>query len=252
MASPKSAGRMIRKDVSRSKKIASLSERAGFLFFMLIPHLNSYGKLNGNPHFVKGEVVPLIPWATIPVIEKCLKEISEKTNLKWFEHDGMMWLHSINWEEHQKIEEKKRGADDLPAWGNQVGEKSPTTPRLGSPEVEVKEEVEVEEEGEGKSPPDGGPPSFTIPDEIRPEVWEAFEKHRKKLRKPMTDEAKRLIVLECRKLGGDPNALLEQSIRRGWLDVFPLKDDAGKRDPPGGGSKGLAALQRLRESEGRA
>jgi hypothetical protein len=65
---------------------------------------------------------------------------------------------------------------------------------------------------------------FSLPAVIRPEVWAAFEEHRKKLRKPMTDRARDLIINECLKLGQDPNDLLEQSIRKGWQDVFPLKE----------------------------
>jgi hypothetical protein len=60
--------------------------------------------------------------------------------------------------------------------------------------------------------------------EIDVKVWAAFEEHRRKLRKPMTDHARDLIVQECMKLGGDPNLLLDQSIRKGWMDVFPLKE----------------------------
>ena len=67
---------------------------------------------------------------------------------------------------------------------------------------------------------------FIIPNDIRPEVWQAFEEHRKKLRKPMTDRARDLILNECLKLGQDPNDLLEQSIRKGWQDVFPIKETA--------------------------
>jgi hypothetical protein len=74
--------------------------------------------------------------------------------------------------------------------------------------------------------------AFTLPDTIRPEVWKAFEEHRKKLRKPMTNHARDLIIKECDKLGGDPNDLLDQSIRKGWQDVFPLKEQPNVAPSP--------------------
>jgi len=77
-------GRMINKEISRSKGIAALSESARCLFFMLLPHFDSFGKMNGNEYYIKGEVVPLIESYTISKIMQCLKEISEKTNVKWF------------------------------------------------------------------------------------------------------------------------------------------------------------------------
>lgn len=70
------------------------------------------------------------------------------------------------------------------------------------------------------------PPRFALPDWLTPESWLSFEAHRVKNRKPMTDRAKELVVIELAKLreqGHAPEAVLDQSIRRGWLDVFPLK-----------------------------
>ena len=136
-----SKGRMIRKDISRSQKIASLSKEATVLFVMLIPHFSSFGKMNGSPYFVKGEVVPLLEWFTIPLVERCLKEISEKTNVKWFTVGGLWYLHSVNWEEHQEIRKDRVGKDDLPDY-------SGTTPGLLRHEVEVEVEVEVQVEGQ--------------------------------------------------------------------------------------------------------
>jgi hypothetical protein len=75
--------------------------------------------------------------------------------------------------------------------------------------------------------------AFVVPPSIRPEVWKAFEEHRKKKRSPMTDEARVLIFRECGKIGGDPNDLLEQSIMRGWTGVFPIKGNGSSPpDPP--------------------
>lgn len=70
-------------------------------------------------------------------------------------------------------------------------------------------------------------PAFAVPDWVPREDWQAFEDSRKKLRKPMTDRARSLVLAELEKLraaGHDPAVVLAQSIRKGWLDVFPLKD----------------------------
>ena len=69
---------------------------------------------------------------------------------------------------------------------------------------------------------------FALPTWIDPKAWQEFEEHRKKLRKPMTDRARGLIVAELEKLKPDkPEDLLMQSIRKGWQDVFPLKSNNG-------------------------
>lgn len=57
------------------------------------------------------------------------------------------------------------------------------------------------------------------------EALTAFAEHRKKLRKPMTDYAKKLLLGKLEKLGktdAEKVAILNQSIENGWQGVFPL------------------------------
>ena len=60
-----------------------------------------------------------------------------------------------------------------------------------------------------------------------------FRAMRTKLRKPMTQRAEELMIKDLSKLArGDPILavkILEQSIKNGWLGVFPLQEDKGKR-----------------------
>ncbi len=113
-------GRMISKDISNSQKIARLGPKALSLFCLLIPHFNPHGKMNGNPHFIKGEVCPLIDWLTIETIQECLKEISQKTNVKWWSNGkGIYCLQSLSWGEHQKLRKDRLGTDYLPSYKNE-------------------------------------------------------------------------------------------------------------------------------------
>jgi hypothetical protein len=156
MASPKSEGRMIRKDISRSQRVAKLSAKALALFTMLIPHYNAHGKMDGNPHTIKGTVVPFINWFDISTITRCLHEISEKTNVKYFQVDRCWYLHSLNYDEHQAL--KRKGRDYLPSCSGVVPDKSGTTPGLVRPEVEVEVEVEREVDQKHYVAPSGATP----------------------------------------------------------------------------------------------
>lgn len=63
---------------------------------------------------------------------------------------------------------------------------------------------------------------------VDPEIWTAFRKHRNKIKGPMTDHAEKLMLRKLESLwndGHDPTMVIEQSIRKGWKDVFPLKGD---------------------------
>ena len=64
------------------------------------------------------------------------------------------------------------------------------------------------------------------------EALAAFAEHRKKLRKPMTDYAKKLLLDKLQKLARTEQeqiAILNQSIENGWLGVFPLGGDKGRQ-----------------------
>jgi len=137
---------MIRRDVSNSRGLARLSPRALALFLMLVPHYSAFGKMNGDPMFIKSEVVPLIPWFTLPAIRKALLEIDRETNVKWFEAEGRRYLHSLKWEEHQDLRTDRRGRDLIPSYPGEVRDKSGSSPGVVPPEVEV--EGEGKEEGE--------------------------------------------------------------------------------------------------------
>lgn len=65
-----------------------------------------------------------------------------------------------------------------------------------------------------------------LPDWIPEETWKGFEEMRQKIRKPLTDRAKKMIFAkldEFRKDGHEPKDVLEQSIVSAWSGVFPLK-----------------------------
>jgi hypothetical protein len=116
-------GRMLNRNLSESQRFASLCPKSAALFCMLIPHLNAHGKMQAEPYTIKGVVCPLVEWLSMDEIAGLLAKISLTTNLKFWKADnGLHYLHSINWDEHQKLEAIKRGTDKLP---NYPGDSNP-------------------------------------------------------------------------------------------------------------------------------
>ena len=157
MANPKTDGRMIRVSISDSKDFAALSPEAAVLFCMIIPHLNSHGKLQGGPAFVKEIVCPKISYLDANNIPTLMAEISQKTDIKWFTHDSRHWIHALRFTDHQKLKTEKLGTDSLPDYVDNLSselvqsnsELKKSSPELVPHEEEVEEEVE--EEAKGKS-----------------------------------------------------------------------------------------------------
>jgi hypothetical protein len=72
-------------------------------------------------------------------------------------------------------------------------------------------------------------PRFVLPDGIPADAWKGYEDMRTRIKKPMTDRARGLVIKELLKLrdeGHDPAAVLDRSTVKGWTDVYPLKGDA--------------------------
>ena len=89
-----------------------------------------------------------------------------------------------------------------------------------APETERETETETEKKATDVA--------FELPDWIPLETWNAFIDMRKRIKKPATDFAKKLIVGKLEKFkaqGQDVVAILEKSITSGWQDVFELKEN---------------------------
>lgn len=122
MGKPITDGRMIRQRISSSPDFCKLTPEAAVLFCMIIPHLNSHGKLQGGPAFIKEIICPKIKYLTIKNIPILMREISGKTDMKWFEFDDRNWIHAIHFDEHQKLNLNKIGRDLLPTYsGLEIG-----------------------------------------------------------------------------------------------------------------------------------
>ena len=72
---------------------------------------------------------------------------------------------------------------------------------------------------------------FELPPEIDPDLWHDFLEMRQRIRKPATTRAQFLIVGKLATLkaqGHDTKHVLQQSIRNGWQDVFPIRPETIK------------------------
>ena len=93
-----------------------------------------------------------------------------------------------------------------------------------------KGEREGEREGNtssGSNPPPTPPRGRVDVPEALMENWNGFCEMRKKIKKPLTDRAAKMILNELERLAPGDNhtkgLILDQSVKRCWQDVYPLK-----------------------------
>lgn len=94
---------------------------------------------------------------------------------------------------------------------------------------------------------------FVLPGHIPTDEWNGFVEMRRRIRKPMTDHAKHLAVLELDKLARDgwpPGPVLNHSTMNSYQGLFAPKDQ-GKRNghPPANDRSGASLLERLRADD---
>jgi len=78
-----------------------------------------------------------------------------------------------------------------------------------------------------------------LPVWLDPVIWEAFKAYRKKMRKPIEEEAIIKKLAKYHDEGQDPNEILEQTMVQGWQGLFPVKRQEGEETPE-------AQLERMR------
>ena len=70
--------------------------------------------------------------------------------------------------------------------------------------------------------------SLALPDWLSKEVWSEFKSMRTKIRKPLTQEAERLLFIDLeviKKNGHDPIAAINNSIKNSWQGIFEPKQN---------------------------
>ncbi len=91
-------------------------------------------------------------------------------------------------------------------------------------------------------------PSFVLPNWVPQQPWCQFVEMRKKIRSAPTDHACELLVTALARLrdsGHDPTAVLDQSTRNSWKDVYPIRPNGN--GAPNGHGKPRTATQNFLE-----
>jgi len=84
--------------------------------------------------------------------------------------------------------------------------------------VDINKQRKVKE-SKGKETKEG----WSLPEGIKPEVWQEFEAHRKTTKVKLTDDARTKNANILLKNLGDQQEIVDSTIANGWTGLFPLK-----------------------------
>lgn len=208
--------RTIKPEFWTDEKVVECSPTARLLFIGLWNFCDDYGSHQYSPKQIKMEVFPGDDFK-ISKIEEWLLELINTCLIKVYTVEDKRYLRVCGWR-HQKIEKPSRKHPDPIQFDDHS-----TTDRRPFDDDSPAEGNGREGKGkEGKVKAQA--PVVELPEKVKQETWNAYLEMRRSIRKPANLYAQRLIIKKLLKMGGDMNAILEQSIMNSWQGVFELKE----------------------------
>ena len=227
--------RIIKDSFQTSDKIASLTDFEFRLWVSLIVSVDDAGRGDARPAIIKGHAFPLRERITAKDINDALHGLAAKGCVSLYEVDGKPYFWFPTWTDHQRVRECKpkypappensefapsaascRNSPQLAASCRKLRpESNPNTNTNTNPNPNTT-----------KTPltPQGG--RVEVPEAIA-ESWNGFCEMREKIKKPLTDRAAKMILNELERLAPEDittqGLILDQSVKRCWQDVYPLK-----------------------------
>lgn len=108
-------GRMLKKVISESRRVASLkSDTHRMLYTWCIAHLDIEGRLVADPDLFKGKVAPRLKHITPSVCNAALLDMAEQELIILYEIDGDRYLQLRNFDKHNKVRKDKEKPSLIP------------------------------------------------------------------------------------------------------------------------------------------
>lgn len=108
-------GRMLKKAVSTSRRLADLeTDSARLLYTWIIPHLDIEGRFYADPSMIKGSVVPRIKSFTEDLIAECIQDMASVGLITVYEVDGDQYFYFRKFADHQNLNPKREAPSKIP------------------------------------------------------------------------------------------------------------------------------------------
>lgn len=109
-------GRMLKKRIAKSKKVAGLkTDRTRTLYFMILPHLDVEGRIEADPNIIKGNVCPYINTMTLRSIAESLKDMEKVGLIVLYEVSGEHFLQYTRFSDFQNLQKSREAKSSIPA-----------------------------------------------------------------------------------------------------------------------------------------
>lgn len=247
--------RMIKETIRTSKSVNALSDFNFRMWTYLITYVDDYGRGSADPELLKGLVFPRRQSLKVSQIRSALKDLAAAGMITLYESEGEPFFYFPKWTKHQRVQTKKSKFPEPPQVSFDDGDSQNVTVIHGEladcestvdygespPETkpnQTNKETKIETETEEETKPNARArvredafADFCGEDKELLQALRDFEDMRKKLKKPMTEKAKLLILSTLKNYPREEwLAIINQSIVNSWLSVYPLKEGGGQNE----------------------
>ena len=109
--------RVIKESIHTSVKVNKLTDFQFRLWISLITYVDDYGRGDARPAVIKGTCFPLRNNITLKSIDAALQQLAITGCISLYEVDGKPYLYLSNWENHQRIQQRR---SKFPSPGDKV------------------------------------------------------------------------------------------------------------------------------------
>lgn len=235
--------RIIKETIRTSKSVNSLTDFQFRVWTYLITYVDDYGRGSADPELLRGLVFPRRKTVTEKQIREALSALAKADMIILYEDDGESYFYFPNWGKHQRIQTKKSKFPEPPEITENHGESPQAAEDCGEfpPEsnpIQSESNTESESESNTESNPKRGRADafaeFCGEDKELLQALRDFEDMRNKIKKPLTEKAKTMLLSKLQTFPQDQwIEIVNQSVFHSWQGIFPLERDA----PPRGSGK---------------
>lgn len=187
---------------------------------------DDFGRYFGNEKIIKSNCFPLK--SDDIKCNQLFQWLNELKNNKLIEFyigtDDKTYLQLTTWDKHQQIRAKKSKFPDVKSFDINCNQLQTIVPVIQSNPIRIRESESITEQS---------PLEKAVCD---------FIEFRKKSKKPMTEKAITLFKNKLNKMAEDDEtkiAIIDQSILKGWTDIYPLKEQGGGQSEYTKGTKSV-------------
>lgn len=101
-------GRMLKKRLSKSEKLARLkSDSPGFLYCLIYPHVDVDGRHEADPIIIKGQIVPYLKSFTLENIQQYLEELHAVGLIMLYKIGDYQYLEITKFHDYNRVDREK-------------------------------------------------------------------------------------------------------------------------------------------------